>query len=650
MRLRRLGLLVILLLVLAAVLPANMAGAQSKSLYWKRWDVDIEVRTNGDMRVLETHEVAFTSGTFSFGLLTLDMSRLENIFDVQVTVDGQSLEQSMAERGGTYHASVEGDTYEIAYFFPDAPISNVTKLIEIEYTVAGAMRYYADGDQLYWDAVGALGWPIDSITVNVLLPEGAAPREGVDNAVCYGVECGVTVDGRRVTFRHIGRTDGNTPLEIRIQFPSGVLTGSKPEWQDSYDTEREYEENIVPLLNLLFGALGLVLLIGGPLAVYLLWRTRGRDPDIGPVPEYLSEPPSDLPPGVVGTLVDEKADLQDVMSTLIDLARRGYLTMAEERDEGFLGLVSSTSFIFRRTEKPDNDLRSYERLMLSRIFQGGRTERSLDSLKNKFYTTIPRVQDQLYKEVVKEGFFTAEPDDVRAIWSGFGVVLLVLGAIAAFAIPGMFENVPPLVILIPVALAITGGIMALVGNVMPAKTRKGTEQAALWGAFRTYLRNIQKYNSDLEAVADQFDRYLAYATAFGLEKSLLRTFSRQVPNMYVPHWYYPYGWWPRHHHPYHHRGLAGSPGSGGIDLADRLARPGGEGGLQGLSDGLAGGLSKMSDGLTKMLNSASSTFTSRPQSTSTGTSGSWSRGSSGGWSGGGFSGGGSSGGHGGGFG
>ena len=42
----------------------------------------------------------------------------------------------------------------------------------------------------------------------------------------------------------------------------------------------------------------------------MMWHTRGRDVAVPLVADYLSEPPDDLPAGVVGTLVDEQADMK----------------------------------------------------------------------------------------------------------------------------------------------------------------------------------------------------------------------------------------------------------------------------------------------------------------------------------------------------
>src|SRR5690606_14692906 len=122
-------------------------------------------------------------------------------------------------------------------------------------------------------------------------------------------------------------------FEIRVQYPHAP-DGRVAGWQESFDQRRELE----PLINVAVLALGVLIGLGGPLGVFYVWYSRGRDPKVGVVPEYLSELPSDLPPAVVGALIDEKADLRDVLSTLIDLSRRGYVVIEETQTEGFFGL------------------------------------------------------------------------------------------------------------------------------------------------------------------------------------------------------------------------------------------------------------------------------------------------------------------------
>ncbi len=629
----RLSSVLSLLLLLMVIVPAG--GAQgSRSVIWQRWDVDVTINRDGSFHVIETHVIQFI-GEFRFGYRAIPLARTEGITLTRVTENGRPLTRgSLSGMPGTYVSSTNEDNeLEITYYF-STPAINEIRTFTIEYDVQGAIRYYEDGDEFDWYAIAPeRGWPVLSSTITVRLPEGAAPL--LAQSIPDDLVVSVDEDAGVITWQTTRRLGPNESVEVGVKFEHGVLTGSAPAWQAGFDARNHYVQTVKPLVDLGVGALGVLLLILGPAGVYYLWSSRGRDPKIGPVPEYLSEPPSDLPPGVVGTLVDERADLQDIMATLVDLARRGYLIMEETQESGFLG-TKSRSFIFHRTDKDVAGLREYEKFLLRKLF-GRKSSRSLDTLRYKFYTAIPKLQKMLYQEVVREGFFRDDPDSVRKRWGGIGVFLMAL-AVALGVLSGILMELVSSLFCMAGALGIIGLALLIAAPRMPAKTRKGAEEAAKWKAFRTYLKRIRQY-TDLESATDQFERYLPYAIAFGIEKAWIRTFSR-IPTTPMPVWYRPWGY-----------AYAGSPGGritglqhpapGRPDIESQLARPEGIGSIQSLSDGMAAGLQNMSDGLVSLLNKASTTFTSHPQTSGTG---GWSRGGGGGWSGGGFGGGGGGGG------
>jgi uncharacterized membrane protein YgcG len=620
-------------LILCVAAPAS---AQSRSVFWRQWDVRIDNvdTTDNSFDVAELYTIDF-NGTFQFGSVAIPYTNLEDITNIQVYQNGQSLRASCSEQRGTFCVSNNNDELSITYYFVQ-PITDDSSRFEIDYTVNGALRIYDGGDQLWWTAIPDehFGFSIGSSTITVEMPEGYAPREGIDPVETYGAPADVDVQGTTITATAREQLGGDEYFEIRVQYPHDP-DASVPSWQTDFDETRLYEETTKPLIDLGLLALSLLLLIGGTMAVYALWYTRGRDPKVGPVPEYLSEPPSNLPPAVVGTLLDEQADLRDIISTIIDLARRGYIVMEEVQNEGLFGM-SSTSFVFKRTDKAANDLLSFETRMVNALFSSGRMERSLDSLTNNFYSYIPQLQNELYQHLLQDGLFTTSPQATRTTWSTFGGLLL--GAAFLFVLFGfsMVSDISGAIICLPFAVGAVGVLALIVGQHMPAKTHKGAEEAAKWNAFREYLRNLEKYDS-VEEAAQHFDDYLAYAIAFGIDRSWVRRFS-QIQRVPIPTWYYPY-WYPR---PY----VAGSPvhpptfGDGGIGPGD-LARAGG-GGLDDISGGMSRGLESISDGLSNMLNTASRAMTSRPQQSSGG-SGRWSSGGRS-WSGGGGGGGGSSGG------
>ncbi|MDX2075433.1 MAG: DUF2207 domain-containing protein [bacterium] len=612
--------------------------AQSRSVFFEEWNVDIfnVDTTNNSFVVRETLKVSF-SGTFRFGSRVIPLDNLDNISNVSVKELGVALRPSCAgETPGTYCVQNVQEGLSIIYYF-NRTITNASQVFEIEYEVDGAIRVYDGGDQIWWRAIPEekFGFPVGSSIINVRLPLGYAPREGRDPVVTYGASSDVRVNTTSVVASSKQTIGATEYFEIRVQYPHDP-NARKAGWQAGFDTRREFEETQKPLIDLGLIAVSLVIAISSPLGVYALWYSKGRDPKIGIVPEYLSEPPSNLPPAIVGTLIDERADLRDVLSTLIDLAHRGYVVIEEEQTKGLFGLPIS-DITFKRTDKPIDDLRSFEKAIIKRIF-GGKLEKSMKSLQNKFYQYIPELQGDLYEALVDEELLTANPNSIRNTYSGGlggGLFLLAIGVMVLCIVA--LSDITYTFLCLPAALFVLAMAFVIGGNFMPRKTQKGAEEAAKWEAFRRYLQNLDKY-AQAEMVAENFEAFLPYAVAFGVDKAWIRRFS-QIDNVPAPIWYYP-----TYRGGYYRGGYqAGSPlPSAGNVMPGDIARAGG-GGLEGMAGGLSMGLESLSTGLSNMLESASKTFTSRPQSSSSGSSGSWSSGGSS-WSGGGFSGGGSSGG------
>lgn len=627
---RRIRIMVLLLLAFSLLISVAPVEAQSKTLYWERFDVFLNVLPNGDLRVTERQTINFTSGTFTFGFAVIPLDKTEGIVDVNISEpdSGRVYRQTdYSIEPYTFWADQVGDELEIRWYFP--PTNNTTKTFDLSYTVKGAVRIYSSGDKLQWIAIdNERDFRVDNSTVQVTLPEGASFID-IDSAGVLA-EWQQADEGRTVRYVAQNSLSPRDTFEIGVEFTHGIIPASQPNWQGEFDQEFYFDQNVRPILTLGVGAIAVLLALGGPLLVFILWYTRGRDPKVGPVPERLSQKPDDMPPGLLGSLIDEQADMQDIVATIVDLARRGYLTIKEKEEKGFFGL-GSTDFIFERSNKTDSDLLDYERRILRGIFSGSGNTRKLSDLKNKFYKRLPKIQDSLYQELVDQEYFKRRPDRTRGLWTGLGIAGIVLAFLAGFVLVPLAQYSGAFPCL-AIALGIGSLSMVVVSRYMPAKSVKGSEAAAKWQAFRDYLRDLEKLE-ELENAGEIFEQFLPYAIAFGMNQSFVNKFAR-VTDTPAPGWYVPY---PR-------RGLATSGGGRGLagDMAAGSAA--GRGGLQGMSESMGGGLQSMSDGLTTMLNSAGRIMRSAPSSS--GSSG----GFGGGFSGGGFSGGGGGGGGGRGFG
>lgn len=641
-------------ILLVSALPAIAA---EKSIVWDRFDVDIKVNRDGTFDVAEHQAIRFVEGSFTFGYRNIKKDNLGAITDWAMTdASGNTYTQT---NGGnepyTFTVDDQGDQYVIRWYFPS---TNQPETYTLSYKVHDGLRYYEGGDQVWWKAIYSdRQFPVLSGRVRVMVPDPAVIQQyaayiGGEDA--RGRATAELLDDNRTILFTLGSTlQAGEDFEVRVQFTPGVVAGAAPSWQQQADAaaaqqaaDAAYRQQWEPLANVLFGALGLLLFFGGPLLVYLLWYKRGRDKPVARVADYLPEPPDSVRPGLAGTLIDDKADMQDIVATIVDLAHRKAISITEDKQEGMWKM--STDFIYRR-ERTDVELAPYEKELLSGLF-GAKDEVRLSDLKNKFYQNIPDIKKAMYDDLIKLNYYRESPETVRTQYGCAGAFLVALSVVVGVVSLLFVADFAAAALIPPFGLFVTAIALILVANAMPRKTDEGAEIVARLKAFREYLRNIDKY-TDVAAQKEIWDRWLPFAIAFGIDKDYIRKF--EAVDAPAPGWYIPS---PTLYGPYHRRYYGpGGPVviAGGMpgDMGD-LGGGGGSGGdlgggLSDASRGLGSSLAGMSAGLGSLLSSASSTFASRPSSSGS-SGGGWSGG--GGFSGGGSFGGGGGGGGGGGFG
>ena len=321
----------------------STVAAQTRSIVWQRWDVNIVVTNTGDLLITETQAIEFRGGPFREGFREIANNFTEGItnFNVYEVISQVSIPLP------THVSRTDTDGGSTLVTWNFEPAIDEVRTFVITYVVTGALRLYesrgedycADGgyscDILSWHAVpDNHEYPIQSSHVTVTLPPGGdilREPEVLSNAAIYWE---TSQDNLSATFIANESLAYGSGIDVRVTFAHGAVSASPPNWQTEADRQIAYDQNIKPIVDLAVGAISIILFIAAFGGLYLLWYLKGRDPKSGPVPEYLTEPPSDLPPGAVGTLLDEKVDMRDITATLIDFARRNYSVLEERQSEG----------------------------------------------------------------------------------------------------------------------------------------------------------------------------------------------------------------------------------------------------------------------------------------------------------------------------
>jgi uncharacterized protein (TIGR04222 family) len=501
------------------------------------YDTSIAIGDDGVLTVVETIDYDF--GTTERHGIVRDIPtayqyepdrRFDRVFPLEVLsvrASGGASAEYAIENGGPGITRIRiGD--------PDATITGRHRY-EIRYRVEGALNGFPDHDELYWNAIGT-EWrvPIDRANATV-----TAPAE-VLAAVCFVGPTGSTEPCEDVRVRgNVARYQGGSlfpysGLTVVASLPTGAVPTPAPILRERWSLARAYR-----LDGLRAATTGLVLvaIVGG-----LLWfgwargrdrlfrgsqvdEVMGGDAALGDraVPPFHADasapvefaPPSDLRPGQMGTLIDERANPLDVTATIVDLAVRGHLVIQEVPKEGWFG---KPDWRLVRLDESEDGLLEFERTLLAGLFRDG-SEVMISDLRTAFVARLASVQEGLYADAMAKKWFRGRPDTVRTRWTAIAVVAVVVAIAAAVGLAAWttwgWLGVPVVIGAI--------GLLVLAGR-MPARTAAGTAMLRRIRGFRHVIATAETHMSRWAEQENVFPRYLPYAIVFGLTEKWAKAF------------------------------------------------------------------------------------------------------------------------------
>ncbi|WP_419163789.1 DUF2207 domain-containing protein [Candidatus Palauibacter sp.] len=500
--------------------PAPVAAQDGRSWRIESFHADIRVLEDRTIEVTETIRPRF-EGRYNGIYRTIPVEYRSGGLRYRLRLSVESVTDE-AGNGLRYETDREGDNLEIKVWVPGAV--DATRTVRVTYEVTNALRFSdadegEDGiveayDELYWNVTGT-EWPvpIDAASATVRLP----PAVGGIRAQAFtggygstGEEATVEIAGSQIDVR----TD--RPLGFREGLTVGVA------W-DAGIVQRPTAVGLAAMYLFANWPLFLPFLAFG--FMYRRWNERGRDPEIGSIePRY--EPPADLTPAEVGVIVDNRADLRDITSTLVDLAVRGHLTIEEE---------GKGDYTFRRTRSGGDTLAPHESALVTAVFDGRRSRR-LSELKDRFYRQLPGLKSQLLRTLIEHGVYSESPTQVAGKYVGLGffvgIAIFFGGLVARAALP-----------LAPLAIGLAAIFSTLVivgfGCFMPARTKHGIELLRHVKGFEEFLTRVEadRYKRVITG-PEVFEKYLPYAMALGVESQWAGAFAdmyREPPDWYRGH-------------------------------------------------------------------------------------------------------------------
>lgn len=544
------------------------------------FDVEMRIQEDSTVRVSETLSYEF-DGEYHQGYRNVSHKNIGSISDITVrdAATGQELQYSFIKLDKINPTNWNKYTYSqgfgstnIEWYHNGAQ----RRTWILEYTVHGALAFYKNHDELYWNLFTDYEVPIDLVTAKVILPYSVQDASNLQTSIYTTSRSGVTeiVGTDRATYLAEYAPAG-ADVTVAFGFPKGIVSRTAY-WKDFFVS------NILIWISLLLFFIGCTF----PFA----WRyVKERRGDIVVVPEY--EPPKNIRPAMAELVVHEKLSQRTWPATIVDLAVRGYLTIREEKvrtplkgigtvlggvlfvgllvglvsfgDErvgwfilfmGVFGIITvlqvigsyggvlksfaRTDYILSKIEQSDQSkLEDYEKEVLQMLFQDrlvfstGDLIRASNEKKQDMALAFVRIKNETEEESEKDlHIFVHQPDAQR---KGVIIMQIVIG-ILFYIVIDKLETFHLPIVLLGVSILVLACSMAYSIFFRKVLNATGSELRRRFLGFILYLETAEQYRMQ-NLTPETFEKYLPYAMVFGVEKKWARAF-RGV-TMAPPQWY-----------------------------------------------------------------------------------------------------------------
>ncbi len=554
---------------LAAICLAMIAcpgGAQAKEFSVVKVDIQAIVEPDGSLVVREDRTFRF-DGEFSRVRQWIPLAQGISLEDIHVSENGQEY-RAVAPGGdagdederipGTYRVTRAADQVEVAWYFR---AEDEDRAFSLAYRMRGAVVSHNDVAELYWKCIGDQ-WDVASQTarVTINLPAGAA-KEDI-RAWAHGPLWGaISIDSATRVSLGVTPLPAKTFVEARVVFPRELVpAATRSSGRDALAAILEEEGELARQANLArqraaerearlarLRKLNVYLAPGVALLALLCWFVflyRRYDREF--VPEfsgdYYRELPATYTPAELGVLWRfGSPSAADFTATVMDLARRGYLAIEEQRTErkrvfGLLGTATDVDYVIRRTDKgKDEGLLEHEKALYNILLYtiGDGQSVSFDAI-TAYAKENPGTFAHYYSDWQAKVREDARRNDFFDESSATGRVLGVLGGIALVLAGVGIALVSSAFIATGVVWIVTGIIITAFSAAIKRRSKKGQTEFAMWKAFRRFLLDFSSLHDAPVPALVLWEHYLVYATTLGVAKQVIDQLKLVFPELSQP--------------------------------------------------------------------------------------------------------------------
>ncbi len=557
--------LIIFLFIVAFVLfykTPVYAGYQE----WNSLDYDVTVNEDGSMDIIETWDVYASETNTLFKSFDLSKGNYE-ITNVKVSqVDGELehdlrqvfVEQYHVDPDSYYGLMVDSNKFEIAW---NVGLDNSSddRVYKMYYTVENAVKIYNDCTELYWQFLSETNKMTGkNVTGTIKLPNSVGNIEKLRVWGHGDYDADIKKDSKNQVSFTLPKIRSNKMIEIRVvtedniypacinkynaSYLSSILS-EEQKWADEANEEREAAKKAVAIMKLVITIFVVVNLI----IIFIALQKRKEYKAVGEElkAEYSYEksdleyfrdiPDEDNATPARATYMynfkNNSSIISDKISkifaaTMLDLSLKGLIAF-EQVDEKEVRICRPTSVKDNINLSEDEQI-IYDLLKDAMLGKDSITPKEFSKYASReyeiVYAKLNRLDDVVKNYEIDAGNISRERMEISKTWSSKFGIYLILAILSFFVIPFLPA--------IPVAMGILAHACRKNSLYVSILTYNGNEEVTRWKGLKKYMNDYSMLSDKLVPDIVLWEKYLVYATAFGISKKVIEQLKTVHPEMF----------------------------------------------------------------------------------------------------------------------
>lgn len=545
------------------------------SLHLKNLDFTAQINEDGSMDVVETWDVNVSDTNTLYKTFKIDKTKysgISNVFVQDITsgtnknFKKSDIWQYHLDKGHYFGGINNNNEYEIAW---GVSIDTTTrKQYLISYTVKDVIKKYNDCAELYWQFVGSeFEISADSITGIIKLPNKVSNK---DELKVWGhtkyLNGEIYVTDLDIVEFNVNKYKSGNFVEVRIAMPTYVMSKlentsninkidsiieQETEWANEANARRDRRNKNFKLLILA------TIFVNTSIGIMFSKKIKKnkqfleKNPNILPEQqlEYYRELPDkeETPLEAVFILKTgyKQSCLPNVFSaTILNFALKGYIRIEQE------GKTIKILLNKIKTDELTGDEKKVLEILRAASNNNELTMAELEKYIKNYPSKLMNLNSTFEKvsktQASEKGKFDTNRFNKQIVYAeknvGYIFLLIIIITASIFTIGYAYKNVQSMLItctIISLAFFIVVTIINLILNIKITTsfngfTQKGINEQEQWKAFKKYMEDFSYLNEKEVPQLVLWEKYLVFATAFGIADKVLKQLKVKYPELNDP--------------------------------------------------------------------------------------------------------------------